>query len=94
MNHFVCHNHLIFLRLRDSTREKFLQLSLSHAGPCYISAMGKTVGRWVVYERQGGEFVYLSKPLKTKAQAESERLKLAAKYPRAAIGVGFIRISS
>jgi hypothetical protein len=56
--------------------------------------MAKTVGRWVVYERQDGEFVYLSKPLKTKAQAESERLKLATKYPRAAIGVGFIRTTA
>ena len=74
--------------------EKFAQLLLSFARPCYKSLMAKTVGRWVVYERQDGEFVYLSKPLKTKAQAESARLKLAAKYPRAAIGIGFIRTSS
>jgi hypothetical protein len=74
--------------------EKFIQLSPSPARPCYKYLMAKTVGRWVVYERQDGEFVYLSKPLKTKAQAESERLKLATKYPRAAIGVGFIRTSS
>ena len=56
--------------------------------------MAKTVGRWVVYERQDGGFVYLSKPLKTRAQAEHEREKLNAKYPRAAIGVGFIRTTA
>jgi hypothetical protein len=53
--------------------------------------MKKPVGRWIVYERQDGAFVYLSKPLRTKLQAEKERAKLHEKYPRAAIGVGFLR---
>jgi hypothetical protein len=53
--------------------------------------MKKPVGRWVVYERQDGAFVYLSKPLKTKERAEKERAKFDKKYPRAAIGVGFVR---
>jgi hypothetical protein len=44
----------------------------------------------VGYERRDGAFVYLSKPLKTKQQAEKERAKLHEKYPRAAIGVGFV----
>jgi hypothetical protein len=52
--------------------------------------MKKRVGRWVVYERQNGEFIHLSKPFKTKAQAEKERAKFDKKYPRAAIGVGFV----
>jgi hypothetical protein len=58
---------------------------------CYKAGMKKAKGRWVVYERQEGEFVFLSKPLKTRKQAEQERLKFHAKYPRAAIGVGFVR---
>jgi len=52
--------------------------------------MAKPVGRWVVYERKGGEFVYLSKPLRTRKEAEALRQKLHEKYPRDAIGVGFI----
>jgi hypothetical protein len=56
--------------------------------------MTKTVGRWLVYERKNGEFVFLSKPLKTKEEADKERLKLKARpgENRSAIGVGFIRL--
>jgi hypothetical protein len=53
--------------------------------------MPKTTSGWVVYERQNGEFIRLSKPFKTKEQAEKERAKFAKRYPRAAIGVGFVR---
>jgi hypothetical protein len=52
--------------------------------------MAKTVGRWVVYERQGTEFVHLSKLFKKRGQAEKAREKLKEKYPTSAIGVGFI----
>jgi hypothetical protein len=54
--------------------------------------MKKPAGRWVVYERQDGQFVFLSKPHKTKQKAEQERTKFHTKYPRAAIGVGFVRV--
>ncbi len=53
--------------------------------------MTKSKSGWVVYERQGGNFVHLSKPFKTKQQAEKEREKFDKKYPKAAIGVGFVR---
>ena len=56
--------------------------------------MGKTVGRWVLYEHKDGEFILLSKPLKTKKEAEEERENLKArsgmKHPE--IGVGFMRL--
>jgi len=49
-------------------------------------------GRWVVYERREGKFVFLSKPFRTKAQAEKERNKLKAlpEYTGFSIGVGFV----
>jgi hypothetical protein len=53
--------------------------------------MPKIRSGWVVYERQNGEFVHLSKPFKTRPQAEKERAKFDKKYPRAGIGVGFVR---
>src|SRR5215470_8561165 len=36
----------------------------------------KTIGRSVVYQRRGTEFIHLSKPFRTKEQAEKERVKL------------------
>jgi hypothetical protein len=33
-------------------------------------------GRWVVYEKRGIEFVHLSKPFKTKREADNERERL------------------
>jgi hypothetical protein len=55
--------------------------------------MGKMVGRWLLYEHKDGEFVLLSKPLKTKKEAEEKREKLRARSGRkhSEIGVGFIR---
>lgn len=52
--------------------------------------MPRIVERWLLYKYIGGEFTLLSKPLKTKRQAEKARLK----YPereRKTIGVGGIR---
>jgi hypothetical protein len=53
----------------------------------------KKTGRWVVYERREGEFVFLSKLLKTKKEAEKERLRLKDRleHRRFAIGVGFVQ---
>jgi hypothetical protein len=53
----------------------------------------KKTGRWVVYERREGEFVFLSKLLKTKKEAEKERLRLKDRleHRRSAIGVGFVQ---
>jgi hypothetical protein len=39
----------------------------------------KIIGRWVVYERQETEFIHLSKPFRTKEQAEKERIRLKAR---------------
>lgn len=52
-----------------------------------------TKGHWVVYEQHNGEFVFLSKPLKTKSQAERKREELAAQpqNSRKSLGVGFVR---
>ena len=49
-------------------------------------------GRWVVYERREGEFIRLSRPVTTRAQAEKERAKLKAlfKYKRVSLGVGVV----
>jgi hypothetical protein len=53
----------------------------------------KKAGRWVVYERREGEFVFLSKLLKTRKEAEKERLRLKDRleHRRFAIGVGFVQ---
>ncbi len=53
--------------------------------------MAKNIQQWLLYKYVGGEFTPLSKPFKTKEQAEWARLK----YPereRGAIGAGVIRI--
>jgi hypothetical protein len=54
----------------------------------------KKSGRWVVYERREGEFAFLSKPFKTKKEAEKERLRLTERpeYRRSSIGIGFVGI--
>jgi hypothetical protein len=55
--------------------------------------MAKSSGRWVVYEKRGVEFVYLSRPFKTRLAAEAERSRLQqqSKSRRKPLGVGFIR---
>jgi len=52
----------------------------------------RTNGRWVVYERRNGEFIFLSRLLATRAQAEKERNKLKASFKskRVSLGVGFV----
>jgi len=52
--------------------------------------MAKAIEQWLLYKYVSGEFTPLSKPFKTRAQAEQARLK----YPereRKAIGLGVIR---
>jgi hypothetical protein len=51
----------------------------------------KIIGQWLLFKYIEGQFTPLSKPFKTKDQAEKARLK----YPereRGTIGVGVIRI--
>jgi hypothetical protein len=55
--------------------------------------MAKITEQWLLFRYVGGEFTPLSKPLKTKTQAEEARLK----YPereRRTIGIGVIRTKS
>jgi hypothetical protein len=55
--------------------------------------MSKTIERWLLFKYVGLEFTPLSKPFKTKEQAEKAR----EKYPerlRKGIGVGVIRTKS
>jgi hypothetical protein len=48
-------------------------------------------GRWVVYERRNGEFIFLSRLFTTRAQAEMERDKLKATFTyKVSLGVGAI----
>ena len=53
--------------------------------------MSKTVERWLLFRYVGLEFTPLSKPFKTKEQAEKAREKYPARL-RKAIGLGVIRI--
>ena len=53
--------------------------------------MAKIVERWLLFKYVDGQFTPLSKPFKTKTEAEKARLK----YPereRGTIGAGVIRI--
>ena len=53
--------------------------------------MAKTVEQWLLFKYVGGEFTPLSKPFRTKQQAEKAR----SKYPereRKTVGVGVIRL--
>jgi len=48
-------------------------------------------GRWVVYERRNGEFIFLSRFFTTRAQAEKESDKLEAAFTyKVSLGVGAI----
>ena len=58
---------------------------------CYKSEMSKIIEQWLLFEYIGLEFTPLSKPFKTREEAE----KASEKYPerlRRSIGVGVIRI--
>jgi hypothetical protein len=50
----------------------------------------RIIEQWLLYKYVGGEFVLLSKPFKTKAQAEEARLKLPEREQRK-VGVGVVR---
>ena len=52
--------------------------------------MPKITERWLLFQYVSGEFTPLSKPLKTKEQAEKARLKYSERE-RKAIGIGVIR---
>jgi len=55
--------------------------------------MPKTIEQWLLFKYVGLEFTPLSKPFKTKDQAEKARMK----YPepeRKTIGLGVIRVKS
>ena len=51
----------------------------------------RMTGRWVVYERRNGEFIFPSRLFTTRAQAEKERDKLEAAFTyKVSLGVGAI----
>ncbi len=56
---------------------------------CYKFLM-KIIEQWLLYKYVNGEFTPLSKPFKTKAQAEKARLKLPERQRRR-VGVGVVR---
>jgi hypothetical protein len=51
----------------------------------------KIIERWLIFKYVNGEFTPLSKPFKTKDQAEKARLKLPERERRS-VAVGVIRI--
>jgi hypothetical protein len=53
--------------------------------------MAKTFEQWLLFKYVGGEFTPLSKPFKTKQQAEKARSKYSERERRT-IGVGVIRL--
>jgi hypothetical protein len=57
---------------------------------CYKSQMPKIILKWLLFKYVDGEFTPLSKPFKTKAEAEKARLKLPEKERRG-VAVGVIR---
>jgi hypothetical protein len=66
-------------------------VSDSGLGPSvYYKFLMKTIEQWLLYKYVEGEFVLLSKPFKTKAQAEQARLKLPKRDQRG-VGVGVVR---
>ncbi len=71
-----------------------ISLFFGYFSLCYKFAMPNT-GRWVVYKRTDGQFVFLSRPFKTKELAEQERIRLSAhpEHARGSVGVGFVRAS-
>jgi hypothetical protein len=53
--------------------------------------MPKTIEQWLLFKYVGGEFTPLSKPFKTKEQAEKARLKYPERQ-RKSIGLGVVRL--
>ena len=65
--------------------------STQYQPTCYKLQMPRIIEQWLLFEYVGLEFTPLSKPFKTREQAEKAR----EKYPerlRRSIGVGVIRI--
>jgi len=52
--------------------------------------MPKPIERWLLFKYINGEFTPLSKPFKTKEQAEKARLKIPERQ-RKSIGLGVVR---
>jgi hypothetical protein len=57
---------------------------------CYTLEMIKTIEQWLLFKYIDGELTPLSKPFKTKEQAEKARLKCPERERRE-IGIGVIR---
>ena len=57
---------------------------------CYKLSMPKTIEQWLLFKYVDGEFTPLSKPFKTKLQAEKARRK-CPEPQRKTIAVGVIR---
>jgi hypothetical protein len=53
--------------------------------------MPKIIERWLLFNYVGSEFTLLSRPFKTKDQAEKARLKFS-EWERREVAVGVIRI--
>ena len=53
--------------------------------------MPKIIERWLLFKYVDGQFTPLSKPFKTKEQAEKARLKLPERERRS-VAVGVIRV--
>jgi hypothetical protein len=51
----------------------------------------ETIEQWLLFKYVDGQFTPLSKPFKTKDQAEKARLKLSERERRS-VGVGVIRL--
>ncbi len=58
-----------------------------------VNSMPRIIEQWLLFRYVGGEFTPLSKPFKTKVQAEKARLKYAERERRL-IGIGMIRTKS
>jgi hypothetical protein len=58
---------------------------------CYKTEMPKIIERWLLFRYVHGEFTPLSKPFKTKADAEKARSK-APERERRQVAVGAVRI--
>jgi hypothetical protein len=67
--------------------------ALHGAWSCYKTGMPKTNEHWLLFKYVGVELTPLSKPFKTRAQAEKARMKYSERERRA-IGVGVIRTTT
>jgi hypothetical protein len=64
---------------------------VSFALSCYKTEMPKIIERWLLFKYIEGQFTPLSKPFKTKDQAEKARSKLPERERRS-VAVGVMRI--